>query len=121
MNKRLQDQIAFFEKNHYLQIPNGLTRDEIERVNAAIDRNRQQYPTLWGKGNRMQSVQCFLVMPELDFLIRHPSFFPRGRARAGWRHCFFPEFSAMIPGWEPNPGNHRRLAIVTSNPIRRAG
>jgi len=76
----------------------------------------------------MQSVQCFLVMPELDFLIRHPSFFPVASTR--WMATlFFSEFSAMIragnqtqgtiEGWhrdfKPNPKS--RLKILSLSAI----
>ncbi len=95
MKETLREQINFFEKHHYLGIPDALTKDEVGRVNAAIDRNRQQHPALWSKGNRMQSVQCFLLMPEVDFLIRHPSFFPLAEQVLDG-DIVFSEFSAMI-------------------------
>lgn len=72
----LAEKIAFFEKNHYLLIPNALSPSEVVTVNAAIDRNRREYPGFWGDAARTQSAQCLLGMPDCDFLIQHPSFFP---------------------------------------------
>src|SRR5262249_55752271 len=91
----LSRQIDFFETNHYLFIPAALTPDEVAAVNAAIDRDREEFPRLWSTGNRMQSAQCLLSMPEADFLIRHPAFF------AVARHALdgdirFEELSVMI-------------------------
>jgi hypothetical protein len=71
----LQDQIEFFEANHYLVVPNALTAEEVATLNAAIDRDREQFPQTWSKGKRSQSAQCLLSIPEADIMIRHPSFF----------------------------------------------
>ena len=127
MQQTLRDQIDFFEKHHYLRISNALTRNEVDRVNAAIDRNRQEYSMLWGKGNRMQSVQCFLVMPVVDFLIRHPSFFAVAE-HALDGDIVFSEFSAMIragnqtqgtvEGWHrdfpPNPKHRLKIQSLSA-------
>jgi hypothetical protein len=116
----LEQKIAFFETHHYLFLPAALNAEELAALNAAIDRDRQQYPQLWSTGPRMQSAQCLLSIPEADLLIRHPSFFPVAE------HVLdgdirFEEFSIMIraggqpkgavEGWHrdcsPNP-EHRR-------------
>jgi hypothetical protein len=91
----LQEQIEFFKTNHYLFIPNALTAAEVATVNAAVDRDREMYSSLWSQGNRMQSAQCLLSMPEADFLVRHPSFFGVAQ-HALDGDIRFEEFSVMI-------------------------
>ena len=112
----------FFEKNHYLMIPNALTGDEVRRINAAIDQNRKAFPGLWSTGNRMQSAQCCLLgMPELDFLVRHSSFFPIA-AQALDGDIVFSEFAALIRAGNQKQGSiegwHRDFA---PNPAQRLG
>ena len=116
------DHIEFFEKNHYLLLPGVLQADEIAVLNAAIDRNREQYAATWSSGKRSQSAQCLLGMPEADFLIRHPSFFPVAQHAFDGDICF-DEFSVMIregnmergaqEGWhrDASPNPEHRLGI----------
>jgi hypothetical protein len=118
----LAQQIDFFETHHYLLLPAALTPEEVASLNAATDRDREEYPEFWSKGARMQSAQCLLSMPEADSLIRHPSFFPVAE------HVFdgdirFEEFSIMIragnqaegsiEGWhrDSRPNPEHRLGI----------
>ena len=117
----LHEQIEFFETNHYLFIPNALMAEEVKMVNAAIDRDREMYATLWSTGSRMQSAQCLLSMPQADFLIRHPSFFDVAQ------HAFdgdirFEEFSVMIRAGNMEKGSaegwHRD---AMTNPEHRMG
>lgn len=118
----LQRQIDFFETNHYLCLPAALAPAEVAAVNAAIDRSREQFPRLWSTGNRMQSAQCLLSMPEADFLIRHPAFFAVANHALDGDICF-EEFSVMIraggmekgsiEGWhrDSRPNPEHRLGI----------
>jgi Phytanoyl-CoA dioxygenase (PhyH) len=118
----LQQQIDFFETNHYLFLPAVLSPAEVAAVNGAIDRDREQFPGLWKTGNRMQSAQCLLSMPEADFLMRHPSSFEVARRALDGDICF-EEFSVMIragnmeqgtiEGWhrDARPNPEHRLGI----------
>jgi hypothetical protein len=118
----LDEKLALFETNHYLLLPAVLSPEELSTLNGAIDRDREEYPQAWSSGNRMQSAQCLLSMPEADFLVRHPSFFPVAE-RIFDGDIRFEEFSIMIraanqpkgsiEGWHrdcrPNP--EHRLGI----------
>lgn len=123
----LAEQIAFFEKNAYVFIPNALSAAEVKTVNEAIDGNRAEYPSLWGQGNRSQSVQCFLAMPDVDGLLQHPSWFPIAKAVLD-NDIVFSEFSIMIrsgyskagiEGWHRDfqPNAKQRLKITALSVI----
>lgn len=125
----LQDQIAFFEKNHYLIIPGALAAGEVAGINAAIDASLKNHRSLWyGKEDgRLQSVHCLLTMPQCDLLLRHPSFFPIAR-QALDNDIVFSEFSIMIragnqkqagvEGWHrdfmPNPKQRRGITALSA-------
>jgi hypothetical protein len=123
----LEQQIEFFEKHHYLNIPAALSPEEVASINAAIDRDREQFPALWSRGNRMQSAQCLLSMPEADCVMRHPSFFEVARHVFDGDICF-EEFSVMIragsqqegaiEGWHrdsgPNPDHRMKIKALSS-------
>ncbi|MCE9590484.1 MAG: phytanoyl-CoA dioxygenase family protein [Planctomycetes bacterium] len=115
----LDEQLAFFQTNQYLFYPTALTKDEVGRLNEAIDRNRRDHPALWSSGVRMQSVQCFLEMPETDFLVRHPSFFPAAK-RILNDDIVFSEFSIMIRAGGQKEGSvegwHRDFTPNDKNP-----
>src|SRR5256885_480974 len=91
----LADQIRFFEDNHYLLIPGALAHSEIQQLNAAIDRDRLQFPDLWTNGPRMQSATCLLNLPEADFLLRHSAWLPLAQHLLD-DDIVFDEFSVMI-------------------------
>jgi len=113
----LQEQIAFFAKNDYCFFPNVLSREECDTINAAVDRNRRDCPGLWGSGARAQSSHCILGMPECDYLIRHPAFFPLARAIVS--DVVFSEFGFMFRegGQQPElPSWHQDCGINEKNP-----
>ena len=89
------EQIAFFERTHYLLLPSVVNEKELAVLHAAIDRHREEFPALWSQGRRMQAPQCLLNMPEADFLIRHPSFMDIA-THALDGDIVFDEFSIMI-------------------------
>src|SRR5262245_42591768 len=128
----LQEKIAFFEKHHYLLIPNALSPAEVAMVNKVIDRQKGD----WGNAVRIQSATCLTDAPEYDFLIRHPSFFPVAQ-HAMDNDIVFSEFAVMIrsaaaeargpDGWHndfpPNPahrlGFHSLSAIYYLTDVDR--
>jgi ectoine hydroxylase-related dioxygenase (phytanoyl-CoA dioxygenase family) len=116
----LQQQPAFFEKNDYCVIPGALSRDEIDRLNAAIDRGRAASPDLWSRGARSQSVQCLLERPEFDSLLRHPSFFGLANAILDGE-MVFSEFSVMIRAGGQKPGVEGWHRDFMPNPKHRLG
>jgi ectoine hydroxylase-related dioxygenase (phytanoyl-CoA dioxygenase family) len=123
----LAEQIAFFEKNHYLLLPNALTPTEVAGANAAIDAHRAEHPGLWGRGNRGQSVHCFLHLQQLDFMLRHPSWYEVAR-QAMDDTLVFSEFSIMfrsgyqkagVESWHRDfgPDDNQRLGITALSVI----
>jgi len=117
----LDQKIAFFETQHYLFLPAVLTPEELAALNAAIDRDRQQYPPLWSTGPRMQSAQCLLSMPEADLLICDSSFFPVA-AQIFDGDIRFEEFSIMIrAGSKPEGSIEGWHRDCSSNPEHRLG
>jgi len=114
----LQDQIAFFEANQYLFIPEALTLEEVTRFNAAIDHSRRDHPALWSSGARSQSVQCLLPTREFDTILRHPSFFEVARHVLD-NDIVFSEFSIMIRAGSQKEGTtegwHRDFGVNEKN------
>ncbi|MCX5660335.1 MAG: phytanoyl-CoA dioxygenase family protein [Planctomycetota bacterium] len=98
----LASQLEFFAKNDYVLFPNVLTRAEVDQANEVIDRHRGKWPNFWSTGARSQTAQCLLDMPELDYLIRHPAFYPL--AKAIIPNIVFSEFSIMIREGNQKPG-----------------
>jgi ectoine hydroxylase-related dioxygenase (phytanoyl-CoA dioxygenase family) len=116
----LAEQIAFFEKNDYCFIPAALSRGEIDRLNAAIDRHRAASPALWSQGARSQSVHCLLDLPEFDFLLTHGSFLPLARAILDGE-VVFSEFSVMVRAGSQKPGVEGWHRDFMPNPKHRLG
>lgn len=113
----LDQQIEFFARNDYFLFENALTRAEVDTLNKAIDRHREQFPSLWGKGARSQSAQCLLGIPEMDFTIRHPSFFALAKAVLD-NDIVFCEHSVMIREGNQKPGVegwHRDVGVNAKN------
>ena len=51
------DSADFFRQNGYLVIQKALSRTEVDQLNRAIDRDREQHPQMWmsgGEGGRFQ-------------------------------------------------------------------
>lgn len=112
----LDEQIAFFAKNDYFLFHNVLSREECDRLNKAIDRNRAQNPAFWGEGARVSSSNCLLGMPECDYLIQHPRIFPLAKAIVP--DIVFSEFGIMIRAGGQKPtatGWHQDCGLNEKN------
>ena len=99
----MQDTLAFFAKNGYAVVPQALSVNEVQHINAAIDRHRSQYQPLWlnrGENGRWQSVHGLLACPEMDVTMRPPTLLPLMQAILGDDICA-EEHSVMVR--EPNP------------------
>lgn len=116
----LDEQLAFFEKNDYCVVPGALSRAEVDRLNAAIDRSRAASPGLWSQGARSQSVHCLLDEPDFDLLLRHRSFFDLAKAILDGE-MVFSEFSAMVRAGNQKPGVEGWHRDFMPNPKHRLG
>ncbi|MCX5659728.1 MAG: phytanoyl-CoA dioxygenase family protein [Planctomycetota bacterium] len=115
----LDEQVAFFAKNDYVLFPSVLTRAEVDQANAVIDDHRKKWPNFWGTGARSQAAQCLMGMPELDYLIRHPSFMPL--AQAIIPNIVFSEHSIMIREGNQKPGVEGWHRDTSPNPKNKYG
>ena len=43
----IDEQLAFFQKNGYLVVPNALLADKVGLINQAIDRDLRQNKVMW--------------------------------------------------------------------------
>ena len=94
----MREQLNFFRANGYCVVPEALSADELAVLNAAIDRDREQYPQLWqhrGEGGRYQSAALLLSSRAFDAVIRHPAVFGLVEELMGGELCF-EELSAMV-------------------------
>ena len=94
----MREQLNFFRANGYSVVPEALSADELAVLNAAIDRDREQYPQLWqhrGEGGRYQSAALLLSSRAFDAVIRHSAVFGLVEELMGGELCF-EELSAMV-------------------------
>jgi len=94
----IDEQLAFFQKNGYLVVPNALLADEVGLINQAIDRDLRQNKVMWqerGESGRRQNVHILLANPELDVTMRPPILLPLMEAIMGNDLCA-EEHSVMI-------------------------
>ena len=94
----MRGQLNFFRANGYCVVPEALSAAELAALNAAIDRDREQYPQLWqhrGEGGRYQSAAVLLSSRAFDAVIRHPAVLGLVEELMGGELCF-EELSAMV-------------------------
>jgi hypothetical protein len=85
----LESRIAFFTAHSYVLLPDLLSPEEVQTINAAIDVSREQTPTMWyWRGNPNTNCNLLLSEPTHDRLIRHPEVLALLDRLMGGPYCF---------------------------------
>lgn len=119
----MDQEAAFFAEHGYCLLPPVLTPAELGELNAAIDRDRQRYPSLWmqrGEGGRFQTVSALLTQPAFDLTLGHPRVLPLVRRLMGEDVCL-EEHSVMVrealAAEAPPALWHRDTAHLAEHPL----
>ncbi|HVJ69053.1 MAG TPA: phytanoyl-CoA dioxygenase family protein [Caulifigura sp.] len=94
---QLAEQAELFWKQGYLVLPNMLTKNEIDAINAVIERSQQEEPHIWANLSESfrQSVDILKSRPEFDPFIENPNTLPLLRKIMG-EDITFEELYVML-------------------------
>ena len=85
----LDAQVAFFRANSYVILPDLFTADEVDELNAAMDRDRKVNPFMWYcTSSRDYNCNLLLTEPIFEQTIRHPRVLPLVGRLMGGPFCF---------------------------------
>jgi phytanoyl-CoA dioxygenase PhyH len=85
----LEGQAAFFRANSYVALPNLLSRDQVARLNEAIDRDRGRHPFMWFcEAERDYNCNLLLSEPIFEITIRQPQVLSLVERLMGGAFCF---------------------------------
>lgn len=85
----LEAQVACFERNSFVVLPNLLSPTEVSSLNAAIDRDRKANPFMWFcETSRDYNCNLLLTEPLFEMMIRHPKALPLVERIMGGEFCF---------------------------------
>lgn len=117
----LNAQIACFEANGYVILPDLLSPDEVAALNEAVDRDRRDNPFMWfTTTSRDYNCNLLLTEPGFERAIRHPRLLPLIERLMGGPFCF-EELAVRHRGGEAAPRDtdwHRDRPYWPEHPLR---
>lgn len=117
------EEIAFFKENGYCVLPNVMDAETVERINQALDIDRENHSELWQNrgGGRLQNANVLLGCSVLDETILHANVLPLVKRLMGDEVCFS-EYSVMIrePISDDPPDSkwHRDTSHLPKHPMK---
>lgn len=85
----IEAQVACFEKNSFVVLPDLLTAQQVGELNTAIDRDRKANPFMWYcETSRDYNCNLLLTEPQFETTIRHPKVLSIVERIMGGAFCF---------------------------------